>query len=359
MVQKNMDDQVSQIGLERFKADKRQIGGLLLLTAIVATVQPLASIASLIGPDGTTASEGIPASSLAAGIFQVFMGTVGVFVGYMSLVHDQGNKYLTGFLILITQLAFVPFLTDLTAVGRGARSDPLDNGFIPLEYNPTKTDVRFVGAMGMLGILTYGTSFLGSLGFMEFALYSFQAGKPGARSASYYGGRFVFYTSLLALAGLSQLMLGIYILSNIGSGPLPEGPVSVAMYFVNFPELSVFVGLYQLLTGLYGIFRSISIGSKTDHTFQVAIAVQWLLMLSIQIMTQISYAPGDTAAASASAIACLSLGLNLLPAFLEFKMRTIPEELATDAVTYYGMLEETVKDKPDDEVSADDMADNV
>ena len=94
-----MDDMAYQIGLECFKANKRQIGGLLLLTAIVATVQLLASIASLISPDVTTASEGIPASYLAAGIFQVFMETFGVFVGYTSLVLDQGNKYLLEFLI--------------------------------------------------------------------------------------------------------------------------------------------------------------------------------------------------------------------------------------------------------------------
>ena len=196
------------IGQERFKSDKRQLGGLLMLTGTTALVFPMANLATRIGPDGTTQSEGIGLSSLIASVFVIFMGITSIPTGYLQTVHDWGNKYLTGFLIVLTQLAWMPFLTDLTAVGRGVRSG---SAFIPADYEPSAGDVKFVGAMGMMGILGYGTGFLGALAFIQFSLYAFQAGKPGDRPGSYYKGRLTFYSFCLFLVGISQLMLGSYV----------------------------------------------------------------------------------------------------------------------------------------------------
>jgi hypothetical protein len=52
-------------------------------------------------------------------------------VGYMSLVHDYGDRRMTGFLIIITQFAWVPFMVDLPATGMGTVADPSMNPFIP------------------------------------------------------------------------------------------------------------------------------------------------------------------------------------------------------------------------------------
>jgi hypothetical protein len=227
------------LGQERFKSDKRQLGGMLMLLGTTALVFPLANIATKVGPDGTTASENIPLSSLIASVFVVNMGIVSMVLGYLSLVHDYGNKYLTGSLIAFTQLAWVPFITDLTNVGKTARSGV---GFIPAAYDPSEGDVRFVGAMGMLGILGYGAGFLGSLAFIQFALYQYQSGNAQSRPGSYYRGRLSFYCFELFLVGLSQFLLGIYTISSFGKGPL-DFPVGVAMYTVYFPEISIFCGL--------------------------------------------------------------------------------------------------------------------
>ncbi len=64
----------------------------------------------------------------------------------------------------------------------------------------------------MIGIFCYGTFYLGTLAFMTFSIYAYQAGKPGDRSASYYRGRLTFYSGLLTIVGLAQLMLGAYVL---------------------------------------------------------------------------------------------------------------------------------------------------
>ena len=171
---------------------------------------------------------------------------------------------------------------------------------------------------------------------MEFALFAYQNGKQGERGGLYFFGRMSFYTFMLTLAGLSQLMLGCYLLHNFGSGPLTAGPVGVAVYVVSFPEISIFVGLVQLINGVWGMIRSI-FGSAhwgpNDNSYPIAIGFQWVCMLVLQIMTQVSYPPAGTVAAAAPAIACLSLGLNVMPAFLDHKMRNLPAVITED---YYG-----------------------
>jgi hypothetical protein len=108
----------------------------------------LAGIATAIGPEGTTASAGLPLAGLISGCILVFIGSVGMFTGFLGLVLDQYYKNLTLFLIVIIQLAWMPFMTDLTAVGKNAKAG---TGFVE---GGTKKDNRFVGAMGMIGILT-------------------------------------------------------------------------------------------------------------------------------------------------------------------------------------------------------------
>ena len=311
----------------RLQADQRQFGGMLLVFSAAAITFPLANIATLVGPDGTTADEGIPLTSLIASIFVVTIGIVGMITGYLSLLHDFNHKYLSGALIVLSQLAWVPFITDMTAVGRAARTG---EAFIPAAYDASASDVRFVGAMGILGILSYGTAFLGSLSFVAFAMHSYNVGKYEQRAGSYYRGRFAFYIIVLFIAGISQLLLGSYLIAAIGNGPLSEGAVAVAMYFVNFPEISVFVGLVQILNASFGMARYFGIAGGSDatsHSFQATSLFQWIAMLSLQIVTQVAYSPGGTAAARAPSTAMMTLAMSLLPAYLDHKMRSVPDVL--------------------------------
>lgn len=319
------------VGQQRLLSDKRQLGGMMIILGAAALIFPMANVSTLIGPDGTTANEGIPLSSLCAGVIVITMGVISMITGYMALVHDYTSRHLTGFLIVFGQLAYIPFITDLTNVGRGARSG---SAFIPEAYGPSEGDVRFVGAMGMMGVLGYGTGFLGSLSFVQFALYSFQTGNPQARPGSYYRGRLSFYSFCLLLVGVSQLLLGSYVLSSFGNGPLPKGGIAVAMYMVNFPEISVFVGLVQILLASFGLARSFGVANGADnHAFQALAAFSWICTVSMQNLTQIAYAPGGTAAGMAPSVTMLTLGLNVLPAFLDYKMRSTPEDMES----YYSM----------------------
>ena len=75
-------------------------------------------------------STHIPLWGLIAGIALTIFGTVVMLVGFLALVHDYGHRALTGGLIAITQLVWIPFIVDLTATGMGAQSDPAGNPFI-------------------------------------------------------------------------------------------------------------------------------------------------------------------------------------------------------------------------------------
>jgi hypothetical protein len=323
-----MTSSKATIGNMRYQSDMRQIGALLMVTGILAIIQPLANIAGLVGPDGTTASSGIPLSALFAGFCLVSIGFVSVFTGYNQVVHDSGNKHLTFALMILTQTAFIPYFTGMVGTGRAARTGM---AFIPPAYNPTESQVHFVGAMGILGIMAYGFAFVGAISFMQFSLYAYQVGKPQDRAQTYYHGRMEFYTGLLLLAGLSQLLLGSFLASNFGGGGLLEkGTIAVNMYIVNFPAISILVGLVQVLNAIWGFARSrgMLVGGSFSgdiSVYQVSMFVGWFLQVTLQIITQISYPAGGAFAPAAPTIFCLSFGLNLMPAFLDYKMRNTPE----------------------------------
>lgn len=96
--------------------------------SICATFFPLAGTSGLIGPDGTTQTSGIPFSSLIAGLCVIVIGLTGMLTAYLSLIHGYSHKYLTGFLLIWVQTAWIPYITDMTNVGKIAATG---KGFIP------------------------------------------------------------------------------------------------------------------------------------------------------------------------------------------------------------------------------------
>jgi hypothetical protein len=217
------------------------------------------------------------------------------------------------------------------------------NPFIPSIYLPNQRDVRFFGAMGIMGIIAYGVAFFGALAFTEFTLYAFDMNKPMARNAEYYRGRLLFYTFILVLAGTSQLLLGVYSLTEYGSGPL-EPPLVVAMYTISFPEIAITLGILQMLVGYFGMARYLGyvpVGPK-NHEYQIMLLIQFIAMVALQYLTQIGYAPDNddedegatTGAGTIISLVLLSVGLNVLPAFLDYKMRTMPQPVTKE---YFGI----------------------
>ncbi len=53
----------------------------------------------------------------------------------------------------------------------------------------------------------------------------------------------------------------------------------------------------------------------------------YLCMISMQILTQIAWAPEGTAAAAAPTLSCVYFGISFMPGFLDWKMNMVPNDL--------------------------------
>lgn len=312
-------------GAERLKADYRMYGGLLLTVSTLAAYGSFADIVSFSG--NPTANAGLPLATLIAAVLQAFFGILCMSIGFMAVVMDKGNKTLTTIAAASIQLAWAPFLVGLTTIGMGIVSDPNDNPFIPAEYNPTSPQVKFVGSMSFLALMAYAIGYIGSLGFMSFSMHAIQAGKAQDRSGIYFRGRAKTYNCLLMLAGFTQLALGSFIINTFGNGPLAQPIFAVVYPVIYFPEISVTVGLLQIITGAIGVARSVRNKSRNSFWFQALCFFMFVCMISMQILSQIAYAPEGTAAAAAPTLACVYFGITFMPAFLDWKMNNVPDNL--------------------------------
>jgi len=315
----------------RFQSDVRQIGGLLMLTSFCCLVMPLANISKAFEPTGpaTRDPSTIPFWGMVAGISVFIIGTTGVLAGFLATVHDYSHKYLNYFLMVIIQTAWIGYITDMVAVSMAAGLDASENKFIPLDYNPTNSDVRFVGAMGVLGIMVYGFSFVGSMAFLVWSLHSYTTNNFADRSGSYFRSRLTTYSLALTIAGLVQFLLGCVCKARFDVTDKSQ-PVMVAFLMVTFPEISIFVGLLQLLNGLWGVARSFGVGVGKTVNFQISLAFQWIAVLVLQDLVQVSRLPGDAGIPLTPFLAVFSLGLTLMPAYLDHKANTLPTTMPDD-----------------------------
>jgi len=315
----------------RFQSDKRQFGGLLMLLSFCLIVMPLASIAGAFGPDGanTTDASTIPFWGMFGGLCIFITGVAGVITGYMAAVHDWSHWHLTVFLKFAVQTAWISYMTDMVAVGQGAKLPAAMNMFIPMTYSPEDADVKFVGAMGVISILCYGFAFAGSMAFMVWGLHAYNIGMPESHNGNYFKARIPFYSGVLAVAGLAQFLLGAWCQGRFDMDVLEKGPVKVAFLVVVYPGISMFIGLLQFINGVWGIARSLGY-FQIKNVYQFSMAFQWIMVLALQNIAQIAYLPGGTAAPVAPTLAAFSLSLTLFPAYLDYKISTLPDTLPHD-----------------------------
>lgn len=328
-------------GAERLKADYRMYSGLLLTLGLCAAYGSFADIVSLTG--NPTVDAGLPLATLLAGIVQAFLGFACMGVGFMGVVMDKKSTLYTTIATASIQLAWLPFLVGLTSIGMGAVSDPSVNPFIPFDaYNPSAAAVKFLGAMSFFGLVSYAIGFIGSLGYMGFSMHAIAAGAPGDRSGLYHRGRAKLYNGLLMLAGFTQLAIGSFIINTYGNGPLPAPIFAVVYPVIFFPEISVTVGLLQMVVGAIGIARSLRAPKEDDSTwFQYLCFFMYICMMSMQILSQIAYAPDGTGAAAAPTLGCIYFGLAFMPGFLDWKSNHVPNSLE-------GYYDEAVADISDE-----------
>jgi hypothetical protein len=325
-----------------------------MLLSMCVVLVPLNDIASGFGLNGAVDNDPntTPVWRLIGSLFIFIFGVTGVFTGYMATVHDYSHKNLNMFLMVMIQTAWISYITEMVVIGEASRHSVEKNIFIPLAYEPTDSDVQFMGAVGIISLMMYAFAFIGSMSFMVWSLHSYTTNDPGIHCGSYFKGRMTFYSAVLAVAGFMQFLLGCYLESRFNTNTAENDVIAVSVFVVSFPEISIYVGLLQMINGVWGVARSFDMCMMKDmdmQVFQYSMGFQWLNVLILQIVVQVSYLTGDLKANLAPILAALSLGLNLMPAYLDHKMNTMPETMPDD---YYGEMvavQEMAKDKKEEE----------
>jgi hypothetical protein len=201
------------VGGMRFASEKRQIAGLLVIFGMSCIFQPLFTVCSLIGSDGTTYTEGTAFALLIGGFCILLLGIMAVGVGFTEFILEIENEQYTTGLLLWSQTGFISMISAMTALGRQTASTA---GFIPEAYDPSKFLNRFLGSMGIIATAAYYFSLFGSITFLGFSLYAFQVKKPHDRDRGYYVSRAVLYSGVLFTAGVSQLVMGVFVIIVYG-----------------------------------------------------------------------------------------------------------------------------------------------
>lgn len=327
-----MSSSSPDLGASRLQGDMRQMGGLLLLFSFPVLIFPMAGLASLVGPEGQTPSEGMPLSALIGAVFVLAMGSLGIVVGWWATVLDGGSKWMSALLAIFIQLAYVPFVTDLVSIGKGIKSG---EAFIPASLNPTPDDVTFAGIMAYFGIFGYAFGYLGAQAFLAFAMFAYQNGNPQARGGSYYRGRLIFYAILQFFAAFGQFGLAAYASAKFGSSRYVE-PIGAAVYFIHYPILGLVVGGVVMLNSIFGLLRGMGLlgNNPNDRTFQISSFLS-LFVNILGIMIQVSIGEGANFAAMAPSLCSFSFAIHVFPAYLDHKMRSMPAVLPDD---YYGLV---------------------
>lgn len=249
----------------------------------------------------------------------------------------------------LAESSFSHFLLDLAEIIITTRQG-LSSNYVHTTYDPTLQDIRFFGAIGFLGIIGYYVTMLGALCLIVFALHAFQSGYPDSRNRTFYQSRLVFYSIFSLLAAGSQLLLGVYVKGNVGSGPL-SNPVSVAMYVIVYPEISIACGSVQAVTALFGFARAAGVSAQPDnHLYQCMAWFSWLMTIAGTAMAQVYLLPEGNGSGRAPTLIVLTFGASMLPSFLDYKMRNLPYAFPSD---YYNTLE------TDEDVDGDKMTNDV
>ncbi|KAL3925861.1 MAG: hypothetical protein SGILL_000110 [Bacillariaceae sp.] len=340
----------NNIGLERFISDSRQLGSLMMVFGMCVLVYPQVRTARLAEPELSSDSNGhLDLAVFVGGIIQVVIGIFALIVGFLTTVQDFGSLFLTKALLVVVQLAWMPFLTELA----NNYNETKENGFIPSLYNPTDQDVRFLGTMGFVGILGWYVGLFGALALIGFTLHAFQSGNPESRNRSYYQSRYIFYSASMMFAGVSQLLVGIYAIAEIGAGPLPL-PIRAAMYLVVYPEVAMAVGALQSCMALFGFVRAAGVVAKpNNHLYQCVACFSYLVTVAGTAMAQVYSLPEGIGAGRIPALVVLTLPLHMLLAYLDLKMRWVPEAVRFDY--YFNQLSTEEKDaeQPDVDTASD------
>jgi hypothetical protein len=314
------------LSIENFPYEShwRELAGLALLMGVVVIIQPFSDFTNLTS-DGEKHDGTLSWIRVGGGLCLVTVGVMSVLVSYNTLVHNgHTDPFMKNLLVALLVGGHTGYIVYIT----GVRDYAAEKCSISFDVAMMASIVRFYE---FVSVLALAGSFL-------FAMYDFINGTPKSPATS-FRGRMFFYSFVVALVGFTQLLLGSYIQKNFAddSGKLEHGPICVPLYEVSCPAMNIIMGLLQTMFGAWGVNSSLQASVFMDYPFdkifRIAMFGFWILQLVLQFITQIGVVAGTLYSCTAPTFFCLAVGLNLMPAYLDYKMRSLPEVI--DKVEYY------------------------
>lgn len=320
--------------------EHRQGCALLLAYGILVAV---AGCPVILGNSDSTDTDVIGVLKLVSGVTAVVYGLFGMLSGFFGLVADRASSALSVITIVLVFMAWFVLGVGLAGIifewvrspdeqsyFPDSMDDPfgyedLSNATFSGEYLPVETDVLVARIVELFTVVAYAAAVNGALTFFALKTRAFQRSGACRYNGPYFRWRLGYYSGLVCLAAATQLTLGIYLLASFGTGPFTH-PATVGLYVVFVPEVAIVVGGLQLALGVYGMARSL-LAHGRNHHFVVLSLLVTIISVGLQVVLQTSWAPDGQLAAESASSACLVIGLLLMPAYLDAKMRTIPAVL--------------------------------
>ncbi|CAM9617898.1 unnamed protein product [Choristocarpus tenellus] len=324
-----------------------QTSGMIVLFGVLAMVPAVLDLIAISGDNvdwnGEPNKAFPPIVGLIANIVVVIFGFSSVFIGFQYLASQWGSKAASTFGLFITLLAWFPFWATVANIGFSAENNLTTGGPLvidPVIYAPTESEVNGIAVLGILSFYGYaGTvSDLGcALTFLHWKSWKFHSGEASIYNAGYYRSREGYYGFLSCLVGICQMTLGAFIIERFGDGQLPA-PIAVGPFFVLFPEISVAVGLSQLLLGFYILARSktpavLWSSSPTEPMKDNGLFLFQLVAWFVMIFSITAQVIGQVALHSANGPGIMVvnvIGFGIFPIYLDVMAHTTPEVISEE-----------------------------
>ena len=344
----------NMLGLERRKSEMRTMGGLLLILGSGAAHSALALTALVVyGNGGRDQVKGFNLPVLVGSMLQCTSGMGAMVVGLNTLLTASRSKtshWLMFSLLLIANMLPITIVFSMVRVIMGIQQDPSDGVFIPSYMEPTRSDTVVVGFFGIVALIAVCVTLLGGITLLASTLCAFICDQCLSRNQFSYRIRYVYFSFLVAVGGLSQFLLGCFCWKRFGSGPFDEA-IHVTVYTIFLPQLTCGVGIVQTVVGIFGFLRAcclVRVGGADDHWFEYTSLLSWVVTMLFQIIVQPSYARGDAYDAEGATFASVYLGFFVVPLFLDYRVRVTPFKITHK---YYALPLDT-EQKPDRVVEA-------
>eukprot|EP00737_Agarophyton_chilense_P000418 gb/GEZJ01000469.1/.p1 GENE.gb/GEZJ01000469.1/~~gb/GEZJ01000469.1/.p1 ORF type:complete len:336 (-),score=56.34 gb/GEZJ01000469.1/:343-1350(-) len=212
----------------------------------------------------------VPFFPFLGGLFEVFFGLLGFFVGFAALILRWHSPLFTKLSMAVQSVmgwfVFILFVIALPAV-RAADRVRFHTFLSPGEN-------RLLITMGILTSFNFCLALQGGQFLFFGRLVSAATGQDFLKSQSGNKMRAVFWNMNLAASGLWTIIAGSLVLSSIGGGKIAE-PFMAAPHVGVLPAMTVTAGVLMLIGGLAGAALAAS-GSSVPGAYYVGAAFVYL-----------------------------------------------------------------------------------